>query len=83
MKLPRHICLTIQHNPHKGDYQPIEQWLANAIEFSGYDIAEDQRAAILATDEVWTMSWCPDTPVGSCSIAAASLEALLAAAEED
>lgn len=77
MQLPKHICLSIAHNPHRGVYQPVEQWLAKAVTDDGIDITEEDRAAILSTGEVWTVSWCPDTPVGSCEVAAATLERAL------
>jgi hypothetical protein len=35
-----------------------------------------QRA--IATDELWTMQWYPETPVGFCVLHASTLAALLA-----
>lgn len=75
--LPRHISLHIEHNPHASNYESIETWLANRDTEQSIDITPSDREAILQTKEVWVMSWCPDTPVGSCSIAAATLERLL------
>lgn len=31
MKLPEHIHLRIEHNPHAVNYQSIEQWIAHWI----------------------------------------------------
>jgi len=85
MNLPRHISLTIQHNPHRGVYVPIDKWiedyLLSATSGTGFTadevIAPADHAAILATGEVWIISWCPDTPVGSCCVVAATLDRAL------
>jgi hypothetical protein len=77
MNLPKHICLSIEHNPHRGDYETVERWLELNDVRDAADISPEDRAAILASGEVWTISWCPDTPVGSCTVAAATLERAL------
>lgn len=80
MNLPKHICMTLCHNPHHGDYTPLETWLENYLlsaEAGGVPrdeaIAPEDLAAVRAAGEVWELSWCPDTPVGSCSVVAATL----------
>lgn len=83
--LPPHICLRISHNPHRGEYQTIEHWLyvhlvgaTAGTGFTADDIIQPaDRAAILATGEVWIISWCPSTPVGPCEVVAATLERAL------
>jgi hypothetical protein len=79
MKLPRHIHLSIEHQPHAVNYQTVEEWLAR--DFGG-DIAEADRAQMIATGEVWVIQWYPDTPVGFCVVAAATLERALELANE-
>jgi hypothetical protein len=84
MNFPEHICLSLRHNPHRGDYTPVETWLENYLlsaEAGGEPrdeaILPEDRGAILATGEVWELSWCPRTPVGSCSAVAATMERVL------
>lgn len=88
-ELPKHICMSIQHNPHRGIYQPIREWLENhlgAAEANGTprdeEILPEDQAAILASGEVWELSWCPNSPVGSCSVVAATLERALELANQ-
>jgi hypothetical protein len=84
MHLPRHISLSLHHNPHRDDYMPVETWLENYLRAAAANgtprdeaILPEDQAAIRATGEVWELSWCPDTPVGSCTAVAATLERLL------
>jgi hypothetical protein len=79
VRLPEHIFLSIQHNPHRGDYTPIQKWIADYIasaEASGEPADEailpEDRAEILATGELWVIGWCPSTPVGSREVVAAT-----------
>lgn len=88
-KLPRHISIHISHNPHKSVYEPLEKWLHNTISagmaggFSQDEIIhEDDLLKIMASDEVWVISWCPQTPVGSCEVIAATLERALELAND-
>jgi hypothetical protein len=80
VKLPPHINLRIEHQPHALDYQSVVHWLDRVDVNASHEILPDDRAQMLATGEVWTIDWCPDTPVGSCSVAAATLERALALA---
>lgn len=80
MKLPTHICLSIQHNGHAGAYQSIDEYLE---QFDVEECPPDDRAAILASGEIWEINWCPRTPVGSCVVAAATLERALELANQE
>jgi hypothetical protein len=81
MKLPKHAAsLTIQHNDHKGIYQSAADWIEENEIFRWKDEASQQRA--IETDSIWTLMWYPDTPIGSYSIAAPTLEEVLAWAAE-
>lgn len=42
-----------------------------------FDILPEDKAAILTTGEMWEIRWYPDTPVGYCTVAAATLERAL------
>jgi hypothetical protein len=84
MMLPRHISLHIAHQPHAVSYMSIDEWIESYLlsaEAGGTtrDQAIDPAdlAAIRATGEVWVIDWCPDTPVGSCTVAAATIERAL------
>ena len=82
MNLPKHINLTIEHNPHKAVYQTVEQWIV----VEGHDdpdkVRPDDRAAMLATGEVWVIQWYQDTPIGFHLVCAATLPRALERALE-
>lgn len=82
--LPAHECgLRLTHNTHKDYYQTAAEYLAdvdagcnNDKPDLDYCTAED-RAACVATNEVWDMHWYPRTPVGFHHMAAPTLERLM------
>lgn len=75
LQLPKHECqLSIVHNEHKSNYETVEQWLED--DFFQWDSEEAKQRAI-ETDEVWTIQWYPNTPIGSHAIAAPTLEEAL------
>lgn len=83
---PLCVSLTIEFNQHAVYYQTVEQWIEDQRHFGGVSwVSEEERLKAIETDSVWTCCWYPNTPVGSCSLSAASLEIVLAAirAEED
>jgi hypothetical protein len=76
--LPKHVCMSIEHNPHAGVYRTAEDWLRDRDnEYEVGWITADDRLQIVQSGEIWTISWCPDTPVGSCFVAAATLHRAL------
>ncbi len=79
--LPRHkASLTIEHNDHLSCYETVAEWCAGQTIFSWRDGEAQQRA--INSDELWTMQWYPDTPVGFIAVAAPTLDELLAWAKE-
>lgn len=85
MKLPDHKCgLFLEHNVHKDYYQTAKQAIEEAPEdmdmFPFKD--EESRQRAIDTDEIWTLQWYPDTPIGSYKVAAPTLEELLEYAAE-
>lgn len=82
MNLPKHINLTIEHQPHATCYQSAAQWLETVDVFDAVDIEPADRAEMLRTGEIWEISWHPNTPVGSHSVAAATLERALELAND-
>lgn len=82
MTFPEHKAgFFLQHNEHKNYYEPLDEWLckSNHIDERAW-VSEEQKQKALTTDSLWVMQWYPETPVGSCILAAADLDALLAAA---
>ena len=76
LKLPVHKCgLYLVHNRHKDVYEDITIAVSEIEDDTWVSLKEKQKA--LDTGELWTLQWYPDTPVGFCMIAAASLEKLL------
>lgn len=70
--LPEHKSgLYLTHNEHRDVYESIEEFY-EADDF----ISPHEMARAVASDSVWKIQWFPYTPVGSYTIAAASLEAL-------
>ena len=66
---PRHINLTIEHNPHSVYYEELEEYLRN----NGFS-DEPEFDAVLAAGEVWVVRWYPQTPVGHICLIAASFD---------
>ena len=90
MKLPKHMYLRIVHNPHAVNYQPLEDWIENTfLSAAAGGFTRDETilpadlTAIRARGDVWVIDWCPDTPVGSRSVIAASLERALELANDE
>lgn len=74
MQFPRHKCgLALQHNEHRNYYESIENQLRDHYEWE----SEESRELAIENDDVWTLQWYPDTPIGFFAIASHSLEHLL------
>lgn len=80
MKLPKHIELSIEHNPHAGNYETVAEHLDRGYGERFDFISVEERDAAIRTNELWVMQWYPSTPIGFKAIATATLEALLAEA---
>lgn len=77
LTLPPHLSCTIEHNPHKVYYQSVLEYVENTkVHF--VDAATLSRC--IKEDELWTVHWCPTTPVGSYEVGAPTLEEALKAA---
>jgi hypothetical protein len=77
MKLPPHkASLHITHNQHKAYYQTVEQYFAE-LRVDDEDVTPADRAACIATNEVWEIQWYPETPIGSRTVYAPTLERVL------
>jgi hypothetical protein len=76
MNFPKHISFTLEHNPNVIFYNTVAEYLDNMScppEF--LNIADKDQCII--KNEIWIMTWYPDTPVGSYQVAASTLELLL------
>ncbi len=78
LQLPRHINLSIEHNPHAVNYETVEGHLASFYGAAGPDIGDEEKGRAIELGELWVIQWYPTTPVGFFSVAASSLEAALA-----
>lgn len=74
MTTPRHISLRLEHNPHRTNYETVPEYIEH-LDLPWVNDAE--KAASIASDEMWEMTWYPNTPVGFLSCAAFNLDALL------
>lgn len=78
---PRHFTLNIEHNPHKSNYQTIEEYIEN-LDLKDAITAEDLKKC-KEMDSLWHFQWYPDTPIGFHVILAYSLERCLELSKEN
>ena len=83
IKWPRHkAALIVSHNDHKNSYATIEEW-ESFLNMRPDWASEEERSKAIASDNMWSVQWFPDTPVGSCLKLASSLQACLNAIDAD
>lgn len=83
MKFPEHkASLHLTHNEHKSVYHTVRQAIDDGDWGTEDDcwISPEQKQLAIDTDEMWTLQWYPDTPIGFYVMSAADLGALLEAA---
>lgn len=81
INFPKHISLTLHHNPHTGYYETAEEYLSRPFE---QEIkCEEHYDRMIDTNEIWELFWHPDTPIGSFSYVAPTLEELLVFSNEE
>ena len=74
--LPKHKCgLFLTHNEHRNYYESAQEFIENRNLEEEFISPEEMEKAI-AEDSIWHLQWYPDTPIGSYSVCAASLEAI-------
>lgn len=83
MKFPEHKgALELEHNQHKNGYQTVAKWWAYLESWEGgiaipeWESQESKRRS-METNEIWTLHWYPETPIGFNYVAAPTLEELL------
>jgi len=81
---PRHkVCLSINHNNHRVYHESIERYIDDLESGSSSPWKDSNaRERAIDTDELWEMTWFPDTSAGSYSICAPTLTELLTYAKE-
>ena len=79
---PVHKCgLYLTHNQHRDYYLTAAQGVNDDPAGAQLDwVSYEEREKAIATDEVWTLQWYPETPIGFYCIAASDLDVLLRAA---
>lgn len=80
-EMGRMECYFSSKTVHRDVYESIEQYLSGPCSKPDWQDDESYQRAI-ATDELWEMSWHPNNPVGGFSVAAPTLDELLAFALE-
>lgn len=70
---PHKASCTISHNDHLANYATVEEeefhhpeWFKNAW------VSEESRAYAIEHNELWTLQWYPETPIGFYKLHAGS-----------
>ena len=85
IKFPKHECsLCLEHNKHKDYYETVSQHLTREGDEDFYDFeSPEDKQVCIDTNELWTLQWYPNTPIGFNAVAASTLEKLLAFANKE
>jgi hypothetical protein len=81
MKFPKHLNLSITHNPHKNYYQTVLQYLEDD-DISKKSITKEDLCICIETDELWELQWYPSSPISFFKILSYSLQRCLELAQE-
>ena len=77
--LPTTSSLLIEFNPHEAVYETIDEWMD--VCRAGW-VSEEEHQKAISQNTFWLAHWYPHTPIGSYTVAASSLEAVLKALAE-
>ena len=81
--LPPHKCgLFLTHNEHKDYYETVATQVEDGRIEEDHWVSEEEKQKAIDTDEMWELQWYPDTPIGSHTLVASTLEAIRAALRE-
>jgi hypothetical protein len=75
---PACISLSITFNDHAVCYQTIEDYLEHLPCGEPDWVSPEERQKAIDGNSLWECHWYPKTPIGSHTVAASSLSALLA-----
>ena len=69
---PEHKCgLYLTHNEHRDVYETVKQYYDHEY----FESVEEWKKAV-ESDNVWSLQWYPNTPVGFNRICASTLDGL-------
>ena len=78
--LPPHKCgLFLTHNEHKNYYETVAIRIQDGCIADRGWVSEEEKQRAIDTDELWELQWYPDTPNGSYTLVASSLDAIRSA----
>lgn len=77
-----HSSLSLGFNEMNGpNYQTVREFVESTPEEQQPDwVSDEERELAIQGNSMWVLHWYPDTPVGSYSLAASTLEAVVRAA---
>ncbi len=82
MRFPSHKCgLHLEHNANRNVYESVAEYI-EAINYYDWQSDEHRQRAI-DTNELWTLQWYPETPVGFNAVAAPTFEELMKMVQEE
>ena len=82
LNFPDHkAAMSLEHNPHKNNYQSVETWIEECCDFAEWENEEEKQKSI-NTNEIWMLQWYPETPIGFYCVAASTLDAVIAFAHK-
>jgi len=82
IKIPKHLSMTIEHNPHKAIYESVQSYIDNYEHLKTSVISEDLKICS-ERDEIWELRWYPATPTSFYIIISYSLERCLELANSE
>ena len=71
--------LSIHHNPHKTCYDTPSSYAPDLIQW----VSEDEQIRAEMNDEMWEVTWYPESSVGHCSLYASTLAAIVDAMKDE
>jgi len=81
---PMHLCgLYITHNEHKDLYKTVADFIEDRCDLRDSFISEAEKAAAISLNELWTIQWFSETPLGSYTVCASTFQATLNAANAE
>ena len=82
IEFPKCMSFIIENNPHRFHYTTVQGFIDqidNGIILGPYMfwVSDEEKLKAIKNDEMWSLQFYPDTPLGSYMIYASSFEALL------
>lgn len=79
LKLPKHISMSININPHFLEYKTSSEWLneMDKNECCYNYIDEEDKQKCISTNQLVSVVWYPCTPIGHIEVIGSSLEKIL------